>query len=238
MRGNRAAYGDRFSFADLTAELPFENLTALVHVPGAVFAEAVRSSRARVAAGGAKGYAFYLHVDDLCDVDPATHAVTRIGGEPFDGAREYVVALGFDLGLGSGNNEALTAWAEANARLVPHRDAAIPAKTLLVEFFAQFLWRRLPSFDALDADGSGALSYDEVHAAYTAAFADVDGDGEISDVERLAAGEMSHALINAFDTNGDHQIDRDEYEAIVADRRFDREMYNAVFARKSTRRLG
>ncbi|KAK7233968.1 5'-nucleotidase [Aureococcus anophagefferens] len=101
VRGN-ATYEASLTFAHLRAELPFENLMAVVPVDGASLSAFVRDSRDRPDLRSPRGYAFVLHGDVGLAYCPERKAVTTVRGEPLDPDRLYTVATCVDLGFGSG----------------------------------------------------------------------------------------------------------------------------------------
>ncbi|KAH8096195.1 hypothetical protein JL720_3551 [Aureococcus anophagefferens] len=104
VRGN-ATYEASLTFAHLRAELPFENLMAVVPVDGASLSAFVRDSRDRPDLRSPRGYAFVLHGDVGLAYCPERKAVTTVRGEPLDPDRLYTVATCVDLGFGSGKNQ-------------------------------------------------------------------------------------------------------------------------------------
>ena len=215
VRGN-ATYEASLTFAHLKAELPFENLMAVVPVDGASLSAFVRDSRDRPDLQSPRGYAFFLHGDVGLTYCPERKAVTTVRGEPLDPARLYTVANCLDLGFGSGKNAAMAAYAARHGDRLPDRDAAIPAKTLVMKYLCRELWKLLPAFDDVDADRSGFLDRDEVKRTYVAALMAVHDDGAPEcEAEKIAAENMVDQLIACLDTNSDGKVDRREYAAVA-----------------------
>ncbi|CAK0904395.1 unnamed protein product [Prorocentrum cordatum] len=213
VRAGTNKYMDRVTMSDLKAELPFKNDTLVIQLPGAVLAEAVRASRLKAAE---KPYAFFLHCDKDCAVDPGTHALLSAAGSPFDPDRVYATAVGVDLGIGAGVNEPLLEWAEANSSQLPDRELARPALELLEVYFVLQLWKHLPSFDEIDLRGDGFLHHDEIEQAYLRVFmSDVE---DLSEAQRLAAKSMVDHLIRSLDVAKDNKVSREEYAALLAHR--------------------
>ena len=239
VRANRS-YARAFTFANLRAEFPFENLIVPVRMPGAVVDAAVRASRtAGEAVRGreaATDYGFYLQCDVGIEtaVRPASKSdgedgggdgrsegqqqqevhVTKIAGQPISFRREYTVGVCVDLGFGSGKNQPMMDWARAHPGAVPSPEAGRPGKQLVLEYFSRLLWEKLPGFDRIDTDGSGDLTRDEVRRAYVGALADVNRDGVVDAAEREAAERMADILLAAVDVNADGKITRAEYEPV------------------------
>lgn len=208
VRAGTDKYVDRVTMSDLKAELPFKNDTLVVTVPGGVLSEAVRTSRVKA---GEKGkYAFLLHCDKGCVVDPSTHCLIQVAGEPFAADRHYSVAVGVDLGIGSGVNEPLINWANANQHAVPDKELAMPAGPILEMFFIRRLWEQLPSFQDIDTHQDGYLTYEEIEHAYTSVF--FAGVGELDVSQQLAIKQMVQHLVRALDRAGDSRVSKEEYD--------------------------
>ncbi|HEX8796471.1 MAG TPA: 5'-nucleotidase C-terminal domain-containing protein [Polyangiaceae bacterium] len=142
-------YVERITFGDIKTELPFDNEVVVVSLPGAVLAEAITASRAHAPAesGG------YLQVDD------------RLATTPIDPARNYCVATVRDLFLGMDHIEPLVRWAQANPGALPPAGSGREVKLVLVESCALALWRTLGGFEAIDANGDGRVTLEEIEAA-------------------------------------------------------------------------
>lgn len=189
-------YAERFTYADLEAEMPFDNEMVHVRLPGRVLREAVTASRARAPAesGG------YLQVDDRTTVEEPAHRVVAIAGAPFDEERLYEVALVRDLLLGMDHVEPLVTWARANPARVPPEASGRSVRAVMVEAFARRLWRDLGGFDAIDANHDGLVTREEIAAA-------------VGRATRGAPSPVSADLVlGAIDTKHQGAITRDEIE--------------------------
>jgi 2',3'-cyclic-nucleotide 2'-phosphodiesterase (5'-nucleotidase family) len=142
-------YTERITFGDIKTELPFDNEVVVVSLPGSVLAEAIAASHAHapMESGG------YLQVDD------------RLATTPIDPARVYRVATVRDLFLGMDHNGPLVHWAQANPSALPPDGSGREVKLVLVESCALALWRSLGGFDAIDANGDGRVTLEEIEAA-------------------------------------------------------------------------
>ena len=110
----------------------------------------------------------------------------------------------------------MAAYAARHGGRLPDRDAAIPAKTLVMKYLCRELWKLLPAFDDVDADRSGFLDHDEVKRTYVAALMAVHDDGAPEcESEKIAAENMVDQLIACLDTNSDGRVDRREYAAVA-----------------------
>ncbi|MBM4376642.1 MAG: 5'-nucleotidase C-terminal domain-containing protein [Deltaproteobacteria bacterium] len=153
-------YRERFTYADLRAEVPFDNDVVVVELLGAVLADALKYSRR--AAPRESGS--YLHVDDAMVVDEANELLA-IAGEPLEPARRYRIATVRNFFLGLDHIEPLVRFASEHPEAVPPDDAGREVKLVLVEGFMLELFGRLGPFAALDADGSGGLDSGELAVA-------------------------------------------------------------------------
>lgn len=142
-------YAERLTFGDIKTELPFDNEVVVVSLPGVVLADAITTSHAHAPAewGG------YLQVDD------------RLATTPIDPARTYRVATVRDLFLGMDHIEPLVRWARAHPGGVPPPSSGREVKLVLVESCALALWRSLGGFEAIDANGDGRVTLEEIEAA-------------------------------------------------------------------------
>jgi 2',3'-cyclic-nucleotide 2'-phosphodiesterase (5'-nucleotidase family) len=142
-------YTERLTYGDIKTELPFDNEVVVVSLPGSVLAEGIAASRANapVESGG------YLQVDD------------RLATTAVDPARTYRVATVRDLFLGMDHIEPLVRWAQANPGSLPPAGNGREVKLVLVESCALALWRTLGGFDAIDANGDGRVTLEEIEAA-------------------------------------------------------------------------
>lgn len=182
-------YSGRLTFGDIQTELPFDNEVAVVPLPGSVLSDAITASRAHAPAesGG------YLQVDD------------RLVATPIDPARTYRVATVRDLFLGMDHIDPLVRWAQANPVALPPVGSGREVKLVLVESCALELWRSLGGFDAIDANGDGEVTLDEIEAA-------------IARVRHEAPSEIAAKLVlKALDRDNSGVVTPDE--AKRADRR-------------------
>lgn len=142
-------YAERITFGDIKTELPFDNEVVVVPLPGVVLADAIAASHAHAPAewGG------YLQEDD------------RLAMTTIDPARTYRVATVRDLFLGMDHIEPLVRWAQANPGALPPAGSGREVKLVLVESCALALWRSLGGFEAIDANGDGRVTLEEIEAA-------------------------------------------------------------------------
>lgn len=199
VRGDQR-YDTDITFAHLKQEMPFANATGIAAIDGKALASIIRESRQQPGP-------FFLHVDADCSVIDG-HLV-KVDGSAIKPDRVYSVAVGLDLGFGSKVNKAMIDYAAKLPKRVPRIESAIEAKQIIVAFFAQRFWRRLPSFDEL-ATGDN-ITYTDLYKAFTSAFISPQQDGE-----QAAAQQMVHQLILTFDKNMDGMISRTEYEEIFS----------------------
>jgi len=199
IRANRD-YSHRVTYGDIEAELPFDNEMVVVRLPGRVLRDAVRSSRASAPAeaGG------YLQVDDGTVVGPDGD-VTDVLGAPLDMEREYAVALVRAFLTGMDHIQPLVEFARAHPEKVPPIGSGRELKQVLVGVLSVALWRRLGTFESIDANHDGKLSEAEVRDAVARAL------GE-------AASPITVALaMGAVDRLHTHEISREDVLAAVED---------------------
>lgn len=157
VRGSRT-YRERFTFADLEVELPFDNEFTVVPMTGAEIREAVQVSRTPRESGG------FLQLDDGVTVT-ADHVVTAIGGAPLDLARTYRVALMRNLLLGMDKNTTLTRIGVDHPERVPPLGCGREIKLVLVDGFGALLAKEI-GFERIDTDHDGRLSVAEIAAGF------------------------------------------------------------------------
>jgi len=193
IRGNREHTGD-FTYGDLEAELPFPNEVVVVSMPGRVLRAAVAESRARAPTP----WAAFLQVDDGVTVD-ARGIITHLRGEALDDMKEYRVATVRLLFAGLDGIDALRTFAREHPERIPPTDAGRELKGILVETFALDLWRRIGPFEAVDRDGDGRVSPDDLRAA-------------VAQHDIAAPPLLLEGMLRALDTDGDRVITRAEAE--------------------------
>jgi 2',3'-cyclic-nucleotide 2'-phosphodiesterase (5'-nucleotidase family) len=200
IRGSRE-YKERLTYGDLKAEVPFDNEIVVARLPGRVLAEAVAFSRAKapVESGG------FLQVDDALRTD-GDHRVTHVGGAPFDPDREYRVALVRELLSGMDHVEPLVRYAASHPDRIPAEASGREAKLVLVGAFSLSLWRGLGGFDAVDTNGDGAITVEELTVALSR------GAGAPHPESPLAA----EIVLRAFEQGPIHPLTRAEAEAAEA----------------------
>lgn len=196
VRGGRA-YRERFTYGDLKAEVPFSNEVVVTLLPGRVVREAVAASRSRAPAqhGG------YLQIDDRMATD-ARGVLSAIDGLPLVDGREYRIALPRGLLGGMDDIAPLVRFAQEHPEKVPPADSGRDPKLVLVESFAADLVRQLGAFEAIDADGDGRVSAEELRAAASRASSETPSE--------VVIGEMMKAL----DRDGDKLVTRGEVDAL------------------------
>ncbi|WP_438034158.1 5'-nucleotidase C-terminal domain-containing protein [Sorangium sp. So ce204] len=196
IRGGRA-YRERFTYGDLKAEVPFSNEVVVTLLPGRVVREAVAASRSRAPAqhGG------YLQIDDRMATD-ARGVLTAIDGLPLVDDRAYRIALPRGLLGGMDDIAPLVRFAQERPEKVPPADSGRDPKLVLVESFAADLVRQLGAFEAIDADGDGRVSAEELRDAVSRTTSETPSE--------VVVGEMMKAL----DRDGDKRVTRGEVDAL------------------------
>ncbi|MFO0616697.1 MAG: bifunctional metallophosphatase/5'-nucleotidase [Polyangiaceae bacterium] len=154
IRGGRT-YTGRFTYADLQAEVPFENEVVVVAMPGRVLADAILSSRRRLETGG------FLQVDDRVVVRDGE--VLEVAGAPIEADRAYRVAVVRNLLDGMDHIEPLVAFARSVP--MPSPGSGRGVKVVLVEAFSRALLAELGGRAALDKNRDGTVEPSEIAAA-------------------------------------------------------------------------
>lgn len=193
-------YEERFTYADIQAEVPFDNEVVVVRLPGRVIAEAIASSRANAPAESGA----FLQVDDEMLVDDA-HAVVSIAGAPLDPERHYDVAIVRELLFGLDQIEPLVRWAADHPASAPPLGRGREAKMLLFEAFARGIWQELGGFDAIDLDGDERVTRAEIAAAVARMHPTQPPSSVLADL-----------LLRTVDLDGDRVISREEADVIEA----------------------
>jgi 2',3'-cyclic-nucleotide 2'-phosphodiesterase (5'-nucleotidase family) len=199
IRGSRE-YTGKLTYGDIKSEMPFDNEVVVVRLPGRVVAEAVAASRARAPAesGG------FLQVDDGTVV-AEDNRVTHLAGAPLDEERDYRVAVVRELLLGMDHIEPFVRYARAHPERVPAVGSGREAKLMLVDAFSLSLWRSLGGFDAVDANGDGVVTMEEIAAALARAQAlpasPITAELVLRAVEHGPAHPMTRAEADAVQTS-------------------------------------
>ena len=131
IRGARD-YTQRFTYADLETEVPFDNEIVVVHMPGHVVRQAILASRSHAPAESGA----FLQTDDTLDL------------EKLEDPREYRVAIVRNLLVGIDHIEPLVRFAAEHPERIPPPGSGRDVKHVLVDAFAVALWRKLGKFDA------------------------------------------------------------------------------------------
>jgi len=205
--------GELFTLAALNHEVPKSCEMVVVEWPGKLMNDIVRVSLTQ---DPKKECAWLLNAD--CDVkfDEQSN-ITEVAGVAFDAEHVYRVAVPWDGFYTYRNNPVATAWLEREPNAMPSSaESGIPAKVLMLQWFARRLWTKLPPFETIDKDGSGTLSQDEVTGAYIAAFGiDRDADGSVEPYELEAVTMGVQMMIKALDKDGDEKITKTEYLSVL-----------------------
>ncbi|KAI9003786.1 Metallo-dependent phosphatase-like protein [Hyaloraphidium curvatum] len=214
-----------FSHSDLSAVMPYPSLLQPVPMTGADILAALRFSRNGMKPG--EEHNPFLQVDDGVAFVPGTVLteqvdIATVGGEPFDAARTYHVAI-LDLMLtGMDKNEVLIKWAEDHKKEFDESfDDRRQAKHLIIEFFGQFWWHCLPTFDGIDTNKDGSISVEELKQVYVDILCG-QYHPEASKIEKdwepeqaIAISGVVDSLFGYVDGNRDGKITREEYQRVV-----------------------
>ena len=198
-KGARHYPHGELSYLDLQKELPFPTKMIVLPLPGAVLQAAIAHSRGGEASLEKRGY---LQVDGGVVIDEACPGSTilAVAGEPFDPQRSYLVGLPRNLLKGIFHIQPLVEFAEAHPEAIGDDDAFVPAFNLVIQRQAQRIWARLGSFEALDANGDGELSREEIALGLEAKLG------------VAPSAVLVDNVIRAIDANSDGKVSRTEYE--------------------------
>ena len=202
----------------MEAEVKSDEVIGVLDMPGWVISEGVRETHRGEPIPG------WFQMDDGVIESDAEDRVTHVKDAPLEPDRMYRVAT--KIGdLTNGQSPTMTKYYQDHPELLPPKGAYVNIHSALMEFFARNLWRKLwDSFEegcdnecsvedleerlaALDIDGSGDVSVEEIHEAlksvlglkvddsemslakFVHSFADVTGDGKVGfkDFEKFCA---------------------------------------------------
>jgi 5'-nucleotidase len=210
-----------FTWSDLKAEIPYSVGMGAVKLPGRVLEETINHSRSffrlvpPVASGG------FIHVCDNIEFDEEQRRVVSIKGEPFDPDRLYLTAFPTNWFEGMDDHKPLVDWAKGTPYEHAKESSSKPAKEVIVELFSALLWLKLGSFDAIDANGDGVLTRDEVRARAIAVFgddvadfvvdnvfsvADIDGDGVITPLDMMIVKFVASDMVHHVTTDEECEV--------------------------------
>lgn len=199
-------YTERFTYGDLKTEVPFDNEVVVVRMEGCVLRDAIKASRSSAPreSGG------FLQVDSNIVVDPVTHEITQITGEPLDPARLYAVALVRNLLLGLDRIAPLVAFAQTCQDRVPPEGSGQVIKQLLVAALVHALWHRLGSFEQIDTHRDGVVDSKELSDAIANATA------------QQRSSVTTGLVLAALDSDKDGVVSRSEAEEYQSKHKHDR----------------
>jgi Ca2+-binding EF-hand superfamily protein len=204
-----------FTYADLKSEVPFISSIVVINLPGSVIADALQFSRQPALSIPPVEKGGYLQCDDEITWDRGTNAVLAIAGEPMNPEKIYSVAIAQQLLDGLDSNLPLLEYKATHSELNVHADAGMGLKEIIVAHFAKVLWAdmiRSLNFSALDTDGNGFISREELLEAAKHKYNEVDHVGDPS-------SEISSLLVdNLFrvaDSNSDGLLSKSELVSLA-----------------------
>ena len=174
IRGGRLyEAGDHFSLESLKSEIHPKMDMSVLQIPGNVICESVRDSHTR------GHHPYFMHYDDGVTVDPETHLVTHIQGEPLDPKRIYNVGYPTDELRAENGPVCIRDYFNANPPNPRHlKSTARGGQEFLLQFWAQNVWRAL--WSALDRNHDGKIDHSEFDKL------DLDRSGKVDASELMA----------------------------------------------------
>ncbi|KAJ3070623.1 hypothetical protein HDU98_006352, partial [Podochytrium sp. JEL0797] len=199
----------KFTYMDLEAEMPFPSEMSLHKLPGRVINAILAFSRAPALQTPPIEKGGYMQSCDAIKWDPVSNRVISIHGEPLDPERLYATAISYQTVAGLDNIEPLLEHLGIDPNYPLSANGSqeydfIGAKELIVSRFCLSIWHDMllsESFDGIDSDRSGAISKDEIYAAFCKHY---QGDEALSQV-------VVDNLFSMADASGDGMISRDEF---------------------------
>eukprot|EP01125_Pyxidicula_operculata_P002039 TRINITY_DN12000_c0_g1_i1.p1 TRINITY_DN12000_c0_g1~~TRINITY_DN12000_c0_g1_i1.p1 ORF type:complete len:567 (+),score=99.36 TRINITY_DN12000_c0_g1_i1:213-1703(+) len=212
IRGNKDYTKGLVTLADVRTELFYDTNILVVDMLGRDVSDIVAYTRRNE---GIDEAPYYFHGDDGIVVDKDKHHVTHIAGKPIVLDMVYKVGFNCDVMLEKVDNVVpLLKWVACNAHNIPPRSSQQPSKILVLKYFGNLLWQKLPAFDSIDKDKSGTLSIEEVTHAYGQIFDfDQNGDGKIDETESRARDEIIKVLMGVFSVKPGGVITKQQYES-------------------------
>jgi 2',3'-cyclic-nucleotide 2'-phosphodiesterase (5'-nucleotidase family) len=196
----RKSYRKHITYADLKAEVPFDNEVVVALLPGGVLRDAIAESRRRAPEESPA----FLQVDDRMTLEQPGNRLTQIDKKPLDLDRDYRIAVVRDLLLGLDHIEPLAAYLKDHPERIPSAGSGREIKILLIDAMATALWNQLGGFDAVDRDHDGVVTMSEVEAV-------------VANVTHEAPSPITAGLvIRALDRNHDGSISRSEAKFAAA----------------------
>eukprot|EP00961_Rhodomonas_salina_P113170 1522658-Rhodomonas_salina.1 len=194
-----------FSFGDLKKEVPFGSEVAVVGLPGAVLAAAVKASRSKASLQPPQDHAGYMQVCDSVEWDEAAQEVVRVGGAALEGERVYRVGVLAVALNGMNRNQPLIDWANSPGQALPNEEECYGAKEVVVRECSGALLAQVSDLARFDADGSGYLDAAEIKLALQ----HIVGGQEVPEA-------MVENLMRIVDENNDGRIEAAELQQFVA----------------------
>lgn len=215
-----------FTYADLEAEMPFDNGLVLVEMPGRVVNEIVKFSRKGAYLNPSVESGGFMQVDDGMVWCEETQEITHVNHKLIQPDKLYKIVV-VEIHLrGIDNVTPMVKWAEANAESIEHD--SIPVKVILVRYFSRAIWMNLGSFAQIDFDADGRISRAELKnfceknlklkigdfvADKIFDEVDMNQDGYINESEMLSA--VLHAGFTSFDWDHDGVLERSEIKLFL-----------------------
>ena len=204
-----------FTFGNLMAILPFDTSMATVTMKGQWIVDSVRHSRSQEWVDPRRKCPDYLQLDAGCsfaDGDVAT--LTHIGGQRVEPKKDYTVAIYVYVLMGARDDKMMKIPIQPLTRLVkegsipvPDEDLCLPLKTLVMECCLGDAWGKIvgastleAAFKAIDTNGDGQLTKEELAAAIKTLLDDDDDENDVAPGTRASTSfwTIYHTFLGAL----------------------------------------
>ena len=198
-----------FSLETLEAEVKPEEVVGIVEMPGWLLSEGVRATHRGDPIPG-----WFQYGDGI---EEEGDALTMVGGRPLE--KDEIYRIVTKVGdLTNGQSKPFTEYYTSHPEKLPPKGNYLNIHSLLMSYFARNLWHRMWEnihaddedgvLDALDLDGDGQISVEEIHAALARIL------GMSTDCTQMALAKYVHRFA---DVNGHGEVTRDDLLRFVRD---------------------
>ena len=186
-------------------------VVGIVEMPGWLLSEGVRATHRGDPIPG-----WFQYGDGIEECEEAD-AITMCGGRPLE--KDEIYRIVTKVGdLTNGQSQPFTEYYTSHPEALPPKGNYLNIHSLLMSYFARNLWHRMWEnihaddedgvLDALDLDGDGQISVEEIHAALARIL------GMSTDCTQMALARYVHRFA---DVNGHGEVTRDDLLRFVRD---------------------